>query len=222
MDPLISHCLRCGTCCRKGGPALHLADLPILQNGWLRPEQLITIRKGELAYSPKTGRAEPLKRELVKTANRSGEWACVFYDELRKECSIYQHRPLECRLLQCWAPEELMAVSGRDTLTRGDILGPDHPLLESMTQHERDCPCERLLELVASLQTGQPLPMAAAEHLAESIKKDLAFRSLAVQRFNLSLAMELFLFGRPFLKILAGHGLLVRENGHGLHLQWQD
>ena len=64
--------------------------------------------------------------------------------------------------------------------------------------------------------------MAAAEHLAESIKKDLAFRSLAVQRFNLSLAMELFLFGRPFLKILAGHGLLVRENGHGLHLQWQD
>ena len=52
----ITGCMRCGTCCTKGGPALHKEDKDILLDGHIGRERLVTIRKGELAFSPISGK----------------------------------------------------------------------------------------------------------------------------------------------------------------------
>ena len=74
-------CIRCGTCCKKGGPALHLEDKEILLAGHIKRESLITIRKGELALSPLSGRPGPVEKELVKIAGKGKGWVCCFFDE---------------------------------------------------------------------------------------------------------------------------------------------
>ncbi|MCX5877405.1 MAG: YkgJ family cysteine cluster protein, partial [Deltaproteobacteria bacterium] len=60
------YCKQCGTCCRKGGPALTREDLDLIRQGHIRHDQLITIRQGELGYNPATGKLEPVPVELLK------------------------------------------------------------------------------------------------------------------------------------------------------------
>ena len=59
-------CLRCGTCCSSGGPALHTEDLRLVKEWEIPFSQLITIRVGELAFNPLVGDLQPIRRELVK------------------------------------------------------------------------------------------------------------------------------------------------------------
>ena len=40
-------CRRCGTCCEKGGPALHGEDRPLVDRGQVPARCLFTIRAGE-------------------------------------------------------------------------------------------------------------------------------------------------------------------------------
>lgn len=42
-----THCRRCGTCCEKGGPALHTDDRMLIENGHIPARYLFTIREGE-------------------------------------------------------------------------------------------------------------------------------------------------------------------------------
>lgn len=50
-------CRRCGTCCIKGGPSLHREDLPLVEEGRIRVQDLVCIRSGEMAYDPRRGAA---------------------------------------------------------------------------------------------------------------------------------------------------------------------
>ncbi len=52
-------CDRCGTCCRQGGPALHIQDRHLVAPGFLGFDVLVTIRRGELARYPLSDRPEP-------------------------------------------------------------------------------------------------------------------------------------------------------------------
>src|SRR4030065_1553251 len=124
-----TRCIRCGTCCKKGGPSLHLEDKKILLAGHIKRESLITIRKGELAFFPLSGRPEPIEKELIKIAGKGKGWVCFFFDEKESSCAIYAHRPLECRLLKCWDTAQLLSVIGKETMTRTDILGEDEPVM---------------------------------------------------------------------------------------------
>ena len=220
MTLAMNHCRRCGTCCRKGGPVLHREDLEIIRSSRLEYRHLLTIRKGEWAYSPVTGQVEPTTQELVKTANRANEWACLFYDELNKSCTVYDHRPLECRLLKCWEPEELLEVIGRHTLARIDIIAPDNPLLDLVLHHEQECPASRLARLVPE-NTKQAANQDKLAELTALVQKDLAIRRKAIQRFGLVVNEELFFFGRPLFIVLSAHGLMVREQDGILQLSWR-
>ncbi|MBG3877458.1 YkgJ family cysteine cluster protein, partial [Desulfovibrio oxamicus] len=118
-------CRGCGTCCRKGGPALHTEDLALFRAGHLAPEHCLTLRAGELARNL-DGQLRPLERELVKLrprmAARSGDWTCLFLNQSDNRCGVYVHRPAECRALLCrdtWAIKTLHAV---DRVTRLDVL----------------------------------------------------------------------------------------------------
>ncbi len=220
MIPVPDHCRCCGTCCRKGGPALHRQDLEIIRSNRLEYRQLLTIRKGEWAASPVTGQVQPTTHELVKTANRANEWACLFYDEQNKNCTIYEHRPLECRLLKCWDPQELLAVIGRHPLARLDIIPPDNPLLDLVLRHEQQCPATGLARLVPE-NAEQAADRDRLAELSALVKKDLAIRGKAIQDAGLAVNEELFFFGRPLFIVLRAHGLVVREQGGVLRLSWR-
>ena len=125
-----ARCVRCGACCKKGGPSLHQEDKKILLDGHIKRESLITIRKGELAFFPFSGRPVPIEKELIKIAGKGKGWVCSFYDEKGPSCAIYEHRPLECRLFKCSDTAQLLSVIGKDTMTRADIVSAGDPIMK--------------------------------------------------------------------------------------------
>jgi len=210
-------CDRCGSCCLRGGPALHGSDLHLVQDGHLALGDLITIRKGELAYEPMAERPTTVQAEFLKIGGRPGSWACRFYDEPGRACTIYGHRPLACGLFDCTAPEAILQIVGKDLLTRFDCVEKDAPLAAAARQHERDCPCPDMASVAARFQhPGQRSEVLAG--LVPLVNKDIAFRGRATQQFQLSIGEELFWFGRPLFQLLQGLGIQVRETATGLDL----
>ena len=200
-----THCIRCGTCCRKGGPALHKEDKKIILERHIGYHHLITIRKGEPAFTPLRNKPETVSHELVKVAGKGKTRTCIFYDRKQASCAIYKHRPLECRLLKCWDTSEILSVIGQDSITRADIINPADPILKLIETHEKECPVQMAEDLISALMNKNDNSRSLAK-LTALVQEDLAIRSKAVSEFGLSLAVELFYFGRPLFKILSAQG----------------
>jgi len=203
-------CIRCGTCCKKGGPSLHLEDKEILLAGHIERESLITIRKGEMVFFPLSGRPEPVEKELIKISGKGKGWVCCFFNEKESSCTIYAHRPLECRLLRCWDTAQLLSVIGKDTLARADILSEDDPILRFIDTHEQKCSIKAAEDLISVLLEKNDDPESLAK-LTAMVHQDLAIRSKAISEFGLSLEAELFLFGRPLFKVLSSRGFQLMK-----------
>jgi Fe-S-cluster containining protein len=215
MNERQTECKRCGTCCLHGGPALHTGDLDLVRSGRLPIDRLITIRKGELADHPLTGRLQAVKCELVKISGTGREWRC-FYFSLEQGCTIYASRPIACRTLKCWDPAELLAIAGKDTLTRLDILAVEHPLRPLIAEHESLCPCPDMEAVREELAKSPPEDLL--RHLQRLVDADLTFRNRVVKDHGLSLAEELFSFGRPLFQLLQAIGLEISETAGRIRL----
>ena len=216
-DPPISECQRCGTCCVKGGPSLHVEDTHLLTNGHIKHEQLITIRKGEMALSPSHEEPEKITQELIKVVGKGKEWECVCYDRDGNRCAIYEHRPLECQVLECWDTSELESIAGQNTLTRADIIEPDNPISEFIRLHDLKCPVPEPHQIRAALSSEEDGP-EALEKLTELVQVDLFIRAEAVKKFDMPLSLELFYFGRPIHVMLNAHGLYAVEKDGTLQI----
>jgi Fe-S-cluster containining protein len=208
-------CKKCGNCCRKGGPALHSQDLPLIQSGKIPVSALITIRKGELAHNPLTGKVQPVAVELVKIIGAGRQWDCCYYDET-DGCTIYDHRPHACRILRCWDTDEILALVEKDTLSRFDILAADDPLIPVIREHERICPCDGLEDVLAGR-----ISETLKKDLEKRVRDDIRFRSRIIADYDLKLSMELFCFGRPFFQLLQALGVGVSESRSGVQLRWR-
>ena len=120
-------CRRCGACCRQGGPALHGPDLELIRSGRLQFDDLITVRRGELAFQPLGTCPEPVHHEFLKLTGQGGTWCCAFYDDTTKGCRRYLDRPMACGILDCIDTGPLLDLAGQDLLTRFDCLSTnDH------------------------------------------------------------------------------------------------
>ncbi len=208
------HCKQCGTCCRKGGPALSRKDLDLIRQGYIHHDQLVTIRRGEIGYNPATARLEPVPVELLKIRGQGSGWTCLFFAEAGNGCTIYAHRPATCRILQCWQPETLLATIYQNTLRRADLINPNDPILAEIERHEQACPGRAFTDLLA--ESGGTEDLA---RLSEMVRADLAIRAEVAKTAGISLELEFFLFGRPFFKQLAGSGIECIEEGGEIRLQ---
>ncbi len=208
------HCKQCGTCCRKGGPALSREDIDLVRQGYIRHDQLITIRHGEMGYNPATGRLEPVPVELLKIRGQGSGWTCLFFAEEDNGCTIYAHRPATCRILQCWQPEALLATIYHNTLRRADLINANDPILAEIERHERACPGKVFTDLLADAERPDSLA-----RLTEMVRADLAIRGEIAQKIGLSLEMEFFLFGRPLFKQMTGSGIECVEEGGEIRLR---
>jgi Fe-S-cluster containining protein len=209
-------CRKCGNCCKEGGPALHIQDLELIGSGKISVHNLITIRKGELAHNPSTGKIQPVNVELVKIAGTGRQWECCYYDE-EAGCSNYEDRPYACRVLKCWDTGEILDLVEKDTLSRLDIIDKDDPLIPMIKEHERICPCDDLGFVQTNL--GRLSDQKKTE-LEQRVQKDLHFRSKVIAGFQLKVNAELFYFGRPFFQTLQPLGAQISESSSGIHLRW--
>lgn len=209
-----NRCKQCGTCCRKGGPALRQEDLALVHQGYIQHDQLVTIRRGEMGYNPVIARFEPVPVELLKIRGQGSGWTCLFFAEAENACAIYAHRPATCRILQCWQPEALLATIYQDTLCRADLINHHDPILAEIDRHEQACSGRLFTDLLSQIGGKEDLAQ-----LTELVRSDLAIRAEVAKTAGLSLEMEMFLFGRPFFKQLAGSGIECVAEGGGIRLQ---
>jgi Fe-S-cluster containining protein len=212
MPKNITRCMRCGTCCLKGGPTLHQEDKKILLAGHVGYQHLVTIRKGELALNPISGRLEPVHHELIKVRGKGKDWSCFFYAEKEASCAIYAHRFLECRLLKCWDASGIIPVIGKNTIIRTDIINSNDPIMKVIETHEQECSYHEVENLISTL-SGTDKSKNLAK-LTDLVRKDLAIRSYAISDLGLEAMFELFIFGRPLFKVLNSRGLTIRM-AHG-------
>ncbi len=207
-------CKRCGTCCENGGPALHSQDLPLIKKGLLSIEDLITIRKGELVHNPVTNSIEPVKTEFLKIKGTKGSWACTFYDKNGNGCTRYDARPLSCGVLKCWDTKESLKLAGKDFLSRLDVLKENNPMRERLIAHE-------LLFPLPDLKAISHPSKKTVKKLERICNKDIAYRIKTVGELHLSVAQEMFYFGRPIFELLIPLGFTIREAGTSIKLRFK-
>lgn len=193
-----SSCVRCGTCCRKGGPALHDEDRPLVEEGLIHTRHLFTIRPGEITDDQIQGELRAVDGDVIKIKGCGGAWTCCLFDQARSACRIYAHRPLECRALSCRDTRGIEAAYARPRLTRGDLLAGIEGLWDLIETHQRRCDHGRIRRLLA----GSGAVAAQRRELEEIIRYDEEIRRLVVARGGLQADMTDFLFGRPLRRPL--------------------
>lgn len=209
------YCLRCGECCRGGSPSLHVEDMILWSQGLLSPRELYTLRPGEPAHLNVEGRPGSLPEELVKIRQRPETGHCIFYREEEKACSIYEHRPLQCRLQACWDTGPFEELWRGPKLSRRDLLGDDKELLELIRAHDDRCSPESLQSAFREWYcSGQE---AALERILDQLRYDTALRALVRKRLGLGDEELEFFFGRPLLTVIRVYGVRVDRDGDGTY-----
>lgn len=193
--PQIS-CRRCGTCCRKGGPALHLEDRYLVWEGKIPLKDLFTIRKGEPAYDNIAETLAPAPSDILKIKPVAADGtACVYFQHDQKGCAIYAHRPWECRTLACWKPQPLIDQYQLKRLTRRHLLSTIEGLWDLVCDHQKKCDYREIARLAAGLHKKKN-DLKAKNRLMELIRYDQFLRESIVERSTLTPEMLEFLMGR--------------------------
>ena len=195
----LTECQHCGTCCRKGGPALHGSDLDLIRNASIPLSSLYTIRPKEMLLDNISGSIIIAESDIIKIKSQDGENTCFFFDESGSACRIYADRPLECRQMECWDTEAIRRIYNCDRLDRRKILAGNPSLLEIIALHEGQCDITAIARLVSLRRSGDP---AASADIMEKINYDADLRKRAISAYPGGAAILDFLFGRPLYRIL--------------------
>lgn len=207
----IAECQRCGTCCKKGGPAFHHADKSLIDEGVIHSKYLFTIREGELAFDNIRQCLELVRTDIIKIKRKKDSLTCIFFNERQSACTIYENRPLECRALKCWDTKALEELYAKKRLTRKDLISEIEGLWSLIKDHQERCNYETIQRLVNAIKRNRDED--AREKLVEIIQFDTEIRELVVSKADLKAEILDFLFGRPLIETLRNFGLKVQTKG---------
>jgi len=217
-NPTDTACRKCGTCCRKGGPALHGEDRFLVIEGLIPAENLYTIRPGEPVQDNVTGHRAYADGDIIKIKGQGDSWCCCFLNDADSCCTVYDRRPVECRALQCWDTRAIEALYAKDRLTREDLLGAVEGLWELILDHENRCAYRLIREQVERLALKPPENTAAIRTITEMVKYDESLRKLLVESGHAPEAMLDFLLGRPLVRTLPGFHIKVEQDAGKIRL----
>ncbi|MCG6911701.1 MAG: YkgJ family cysteine cluster protein [Deltaproteobacteria bacterium] len=206
-------CIRCGTCCEKGGPCLHLEDRQLVDEGLIHTRCLYTIRRGEMVHDNVRNVVMPSPEEMIKIKGMESSWQCTFFNAAESACGIYRHRPMECRVLKCWDPSGIEAVYDRDRLKRQDLLADIAGLWDLVQEHERQCSYPKLKLILNDMDRNRDtgFQRTAVASTVTMVRYDREVRDLVVSKGGVEPGMTDFLFGRPLSKTIEVFGYKVRE-----------
>jgi Fe-S-cluster containining protein len=211
-------CRRCGECCRKGGPALHAQDLPLIQDGTIPLTDIVTLRAGEWVFDQPAQQIVQLSSEMLKIKGRDGGWTCLYLSPESNLCAVYATRPAECEALFCEDTAPLQAMYEKDRLVRADLLPEGHPLLELMADHDVRCDPARMAELAKAAREGD---VDAGQALKEMVVYDMEMRRLVPQKSGQPAELNEFLFGRPLRVLLGAMKVKVYDTGDTVRFNFQ-
>jgi Fe-S-cluster containining protein len=202
-------CRRCGTCCKKGGPSFHLEDKMLIEKGMIPLKHIYTIRKGERCYDNIQECFLPASSDILKIKAQKGSWTCVFFNERDMGCTIYDDRPMECRILKCWDTGEIQRMYAQNRLTRKDLISSIEGLWELVEGHQERCSYELLKYFVDALDKDNR--QRALEGIQNIIEYDNQIRDLSVKKAGLDPDLTDFLFGRPIIETIKIYGIKIKE-----------
>jgi len=217
MNPMqksqITECARCGTCCMKGGPALHDEDIRHIDSGGISLSALFTIRKGELAHDNvnANGGLIRLSSEIIKIKSLPDSSVCIYFNDADMSCEVYGNRPIECRTLECWNTRGIKKIYARNRLNRKEVLKNISWLLELVTAHESECRLDKIQALVNAREAGDTNATSA---LMEMVNYDFHYRNLVMEKGKIIPEILDFLFGRPLPVIISAQfGVKIEHAG---------
>ncbi len=202
-------CLRCGICCKKGGPSFHVDDKFLIENGKIPAKYLYTIRKGERVFDNIKGVFIKTTRDIIKIKGGNGTWACCFYNPKIKGCKIYDIRPEECRILKCWDTREIEKFYDQNRLVRKDLLKNAHGLWDIISDHQKKCDYMIIEDLTASLSGSEK--EKSFKRLREIIQYDMEIRCLVKEQLKTGDDITEFLFGRPLVETIDTFGIRIKK-----------
>ncbi len=203
------NCIRCGTCCKKGGPCFHIDDKFLIETGKIPAKYLYTIRKGERVFDNIKGVFIRASQDIIKIKGTNGSRACCFYDPGAGECKIYDIRPKECRILKCWDTREIEKLYDQNRLTRKDLLENVDGLWDIIRDHHKRCDYMIIENLTASILGDEK--EKSFKKLREIIQYDMEIRSLVKKQSKTEDDMTEFLFGRPLVATIDTFGIRIRK-----------
>ena len=203
----MEHCRQCGTCCRKGGPAIHQEDKQLLEKGHIALKYLFTIRKDEPVYDNVQGCIICAPSDIIRIKSRESSSSCIFFNPEFNACTIYDNRPLECRILECWNTHEIETIYDTGRLSRCEILSNTSHIKDLVEYHENRCAYRIIKELVHQL--NQDNDVKILESIREMLAFDKHYRLLCVEKSICTEDMIDFLFGLSLEKTLPRMGLKI-------------
>lgn len=195
-----AECRRCGICCEKGGPTFHIEDRMLIESGLIPATDLYTLRKGEMVNDAIRGCLVPLESELIKIKGQGRAWTCVYFDKKEGGCRIYEHRPLECRLLKCWDTRDIETAYSQNRLTRKDIFSGIPALWSLIADHDLRCSHEAVQTLLDSKTRAED----SNHRVREMVEYDRSIRMLVVEKAGVDSKMLDFIFGRALSEVIRG------------------
>lgn len=215
--PKQSNCIRCGTCCKKGGPSFHLEDRNLIEKGTILSKYIYTIREGEPVFDNVQDRLWTATTDIIKIKGSKHSWTCIFFNEDDNNCKIYKNRPIECRTLKCWDTEELERIYSKNRLTRKDLLSKIKELWNLIEDHQARCSYKKIKGFVRELNTDKR--NEAIEGMLDIIQYDIHLRSLLDEKAVINPDMVDFLFGRPLTETIKMYDLQVKRKGDRYYLK---
>jgi Fe-S-cluster containining protein len=206
----LDKCRQCGTCCRKGGPAIHQDDKKLLENGNIPLRYLFTIRKGEPVYDNVQGCITLALSEIIRVKSLQGSNTCIFFSSNNNNCTIYDKRPMECRILECWNTHKIEKIYNKGRLSRQELFAKVPHLNHLIEYHENRCDYQLVKKLIQ--QADQDKKKNALTNIRELLSFDNHFRLLAIEKSVCKTDMVELLFGLPLQKVLPRMGLNFIRN----------
>lgn len=206
------HCIRCGTCCLKSSPALHVQDISLIDSNTIPGNNLYTVRKDEFAWDPVKNRLINTPEEFLKI-NEKGS-SCVFYEEQNNSCTIYRNRPSQCSALKCWDTEGFMEIFNSPKLERKDIVD-DGVLLGLIEEHEKRCSYSLLKQLIEDINSKGETVL---KQILDILRFDHQMRPFVSGKLGLDPTHMNLYFGRPLTETIIMFGLKVEHKSDGSFL----
>ncbi len=204
----IRSCTRCGTCCEKGGPAFHLDDKHLIQEGIIPTKVLYTIRKDEPVYDNVKQCLFTAASDIIKVKSQPHSSACTFFDEKNRRCTIYQNRPFECRILQCWNTRDIEKHYWVNRLTRKDLLFEMEDIWRLVSDHQKRCDYAKINQCLGPI--GKAPPKTVPSAVQEMVRFDIHLRNLLSERGGMDPEIMDFLFGKPLHETLRRYGIRIQ------------
>lgn len=202
------HCIRCGECCLRSSPSLQITDAPLVYESVIKRSDLYSVRVGELVQDNIWDELKVTDTELIKVREKESGGGCVFYDGAEKRCTIYGHRPAQCKALACWDESEFMRVYAKPKAGRKEIIH-DQTLLRLIDEHENRCAYAQLERYVKKIESNGE---KAVEKILEILKFDHVIRSLIPEKLGIDSDEMDMILGRPLTETIIMIGLkVVRE-----------